>query len=341
MLLLAACAQLAIAQSAAPGPAAADPRNFDATQFGDFVQLGPNWLFAPGDNPAWASPALDDSGWKTISTEKPLTDYGYRDIHYAWYRIHLHLRPGTRNLMVGTIEINGNFEVYANGVRLGGSGKMTERLLSAQESLVSYAVPDNLIGERGDLVLAIRCAVNWGSNRGQAPAHPSIPIPFFSLARRRRRWSPVLSAAHYGRAGVAVCPSWPCLPAVISFALYFALRSQQEYLAIGIYLLADSVMMALQLWLHVGMYSFPVHVLDFVVLSVMTVALIEFVRLVLHMPRTRWLLALEVVCSLVFLATPLNTVGIISNTLNSVFFVPVLVMKIVLPVLLIRGRRKG
>jgi hypothetical protein len=147
-------------------------------------------------------------------------------------------------------------------------------------------------------------------------------------------------AAHQGGPELLLC-ILALVAGLISFALYFALRSQQEYLAIGIYLLADSVMMALQLWLNVGSFSFPVHFLDFVLVSVLTIALIEFVRLVLHLPRTRWLLALEVVCSLVFLLTPLHTLGIVSNTLNSVFFVPVLAMKIVLPVLLIRGRLKG
>ena len=340
LLAMAACAPLALAQAAAPDPRSANPRNVDATSFGDIISLGPDWLFAPGDDPAWTSPALDDSGWKTVSTEKPLTDYGYRDFHYAWYRIHIHLRPGARNLTVGTLDINGNYEVFANGLRLGGSGKMTERLLFAQESLVSFAVPDKLIGERGDLVLAIRCAVNWGSSMGHGASTPLNSRSVYLLGHESAPLIASYVSAHQG-GPTLLLSILALLAGVISFALYFALRNQQEYLAIGIYLLADSVMMALQLWLYVVQYSFPVHVLDYVLLSVMTIALIEFVRLVLHMPRTRWLLAMEVVCSLVFLSTPLHTIGIVSNALNSVFFLPILVMKVVLPVLLIRGRRKG
>jgi len=340
LLFAAACATLAWAQAAAPAAAATDPRSFDASQFGDLVSIGPNWLFAPGDNPAWASPTLDDSGWMTISTEKPLTDYGLRDLRYAWYRIHLHLSPGTRNLTVGVAGVSGNYEVYANGLRIGGSGKMKERLLTAQESLVTYAVPGNLTGERGDLVLAIRCVVNWGSNRGHGASTPLGSQSVYLLGQEVAPLIASYAAAHMGGPELLL-GILALLAGMISFALYFALRSQQEYLAIGIYLLAYSVMMALQLWLYIGSFSFPVHVLDFVVLGVLTIALIEFVRLVLHLPRTRWLLALEVVCSLVFLATPLNTLGIISNTLNSVFFVPILVMKIVLPVLLLRGRLQG
>jgi hypothetical protein len=334
-LMLAGCASFAPAQAVAP-----NPRNFDATQFGDYVTLGPDWLFAPGDNPAWASPALDDSGWKTVSTTKDLTEYGYRDLHYAWYRIHIHLRPGSRNLAVGTAGISGNYEVFANGVRLGGSGKMTERLLSVQESLVNYAVPDNLIGERGDLVLAIRCVVNWGSNQGHGASTPIYSDTVFLFGNNSAPMIASFVAAHNGGPQLLSC-ILALVAGLISLALYFALRSQQEYLAIAIYLLTDSVMMALQLWLFVGTFSFPVHFLDYVLVGVLTITLIEFVRLVLHMPRTRWLLAMEVVCSLVFLLVPLHTLGIVSDTLNSLFFLPVLVMKVVLPVLLIRGRLKG
>jgi hypothetical protein len=287
-LLLAGCAPFALAQASATDPGRANPRNVDATQFGDIVTLGPDWLFAPGDDLAWASPAFDDSGWKTVSAEKPLNDYGYRDLHYAWYRIHVHLRPGTRNLMVGIEDFVGNYEVYANGIRLGGSGKMKERLLSAQNSLVAYAVPDHLVGERGDLVLAIRCAVNWGSSMGRGASTPISYESVLLLSQVSAMVATSYVAAHQGGPELLL-GILALLAGLISFALYFALRSQQEYLAIGIYLLADSVMMALQLWLYVGGFSFPVHFLDFVVLSVLTIALIEFVRLVLHLPRTHLL----------------------------------------------------
>jgi hypothetical protein len=341
LLLAGACAPFVLAQAAAPDPGSANPRNVDASQFGALVNVGPNWLFAPGDDPAWALTAFDDSNWKTVSTEKPLSDYGYRDLHYAWYRIHVHLRPGTRNLMVGTVNMDGNYEVYANGVLVGSSGKMKERLLSGQESLVSYSVPDNLVGERGDLVLAIRCAVNWGSSMGRGASTPLSSQSIYFLSRES---APIIAsyvAAHQGGPNLLVC-ILALLAGLISLALYFALRSQQEYLAIGLYLLASSVVMVLQLWLYVGRFSFTGDLLEFIVLGAETIALIEFVRLVLHLPRTHWLLALEVVSSLAFLVYPLHTLGIISNTFYLFgFYLPVLTMKVVLPVLLLRGWVRG
>src|ERR1035441_5314573 len=100
LLLAAVCAPFAAAQAAAHDSGNANPRNVDATQFGERITLGPNWFFAPGDNPAWASSTFDDSGWKTVSAEKPLTDYGYRDLNYAWYQIG---RASCRERLVGSV----------------------------------------------------------------------------------------------------------------------------------------------------------------------------------------------------------------------------------------------
>ena len=336
LLATTVCASGARAQAAA-----ADPRNFDATQFGERVTLGPNWLFAAGDNPAWSSPVFDDSGWKTVSTEKQLPDYGIRDIRYAWYRLHIHLRPGTRNLMVGVVNVDGSYEVYANGVRVGGSGKMTGRLLSEQDPLVAYTVPDNLTAPRGDLVLAIRFAVNWGSSMGRGNSTPLYSDSVYLLSRES---APILASyitAHNAGPPLLLC-GLALGAGLISFALYFALRSQLEYLAIAIYLLASSIVSASFLWLTLNTFSSPVLFAPYAVLGVENFALIEFVRLVLHLRRSRWLLALEVVSSLAFLVNPMHIVGIVPTY---VFLVgsslPVLMVKILLPVLLVRGWLRG
>jgi len=68
-LLLAACAPYAGAQNTGHGPTPGqlNPRHFDAYWLGLRVNLGPDWLFSPDDNSAYASPTYDDSGWKTVS----------------------------------------------------------------------------------------------------------------------------------------------------------------------------------------------------------------------------------------------------------------------------------
>src|ERR1035441_10874745 len=137
LLAICACSLLSGAQASALGD---DPRSFEATRFGERVVLGPNWLFAPGDNPAYASSTFDDSGWKAVSTEKSLWDQGIRNIDFAWYRLHIHLRPGARDLTVATRDVSGRYELYASGIRIGGSTSMTGSQMWSQDGLLAYAV---------------------------------------------------------------------------------------------------------------------------------------------------------------------------------------------------------
>src|ERR1700722_15219533 len=45
------------------------------------------WKFHLGDNPVWASPELDDSGWEDMAADKPWGMQGYRSVdRFAWYR---------------------------------------------------------------------------------------------------------------------------------------------------------------------------------------------------------------------------------------------------------------
>ena len=335
LLLAAVCATHVQAQTGAP-----DPRHIDASQFGGVVSLGPNWLFAPGDNPAYASPSFDDSAWKTISTEKSLLDYGYRDIPHAWYRLHIHLRPGARNLTVGIISVSGNYEVFANGDRIGGDGEMKNVLLSRHSGLFAFAVKDSLLTSNGDLVLAIRCALNRAGDQGRGTSKPLRPQSVYLISQELAPIVVSYVVAHnagppflLGGLGLVV--------ALVSFSLFLALRTQQEYLAISVYLLAASSCMAELVSTSLDS-PFPVYLLMWAALAIENFALIEFVRLVLHLPRARWLLALQILSSLAFFVNPLYSLGIGSvYFFTAGFYLPVLTVKFVLPVLLFRGWLRG
>jgi hypothetical protein len=335
LLLAAICAAYGQAQ-----PGALDPRHVDATQFGDIVSLGPNWLFATGDNPAYASPSFDDSAWKTISAEKPLLDYGYHDISHAWYRLHIHLRTGTRNLTVGIIGVSGNYEVYANGDRIGGDGDMNNVILSSHRALIAYPVKDSLLTPNDDLVLAIRCALNRAGDQGRGTSKPLRPQSVYLLSQGSASNLVSYVAAHNAALPLLLC-GLGLIVALVSFSLFLAMRSQLEYLAISVYLLAASACMAVLVWVSLNS-SFPVYLVMWAALAVENFSLIEFVRLVLHFPRTRWLIALQILSSLAFFVNPLYSVGIGSVYFYTVgFYLPVLAVKFLLPVLLFRGWIRG
>jgi hypothetical protein len=338
-LSLAVYAGSARAQATASG---ANPRNIDATQFGERVTLGPNWLFAPGDNPAWASPAFDDSQWMTVSASKELLEYGIHDIPNGWYRLHVHLRPGTHNLAVALTSIRGSYEVYANGVRIGANGNMAGMVRFIQLGLTAYDVPQSLLGPQGDLVLAIRFSLNIGGNRGRGTSTPIQANSGIYLVSRdaAQRDANYVNVHNAGIDLLLACLG--LLAGVIALALYWAMRSRREYLAVAVYLLAAGVSSGASAWdsLHAQtLYSsFP----RYFCLGIAFFALIEFIRLVLHLPRLRWLFRLQLAMFIFTVTTPVFNSGVGNYFFGfAVYFFPILIVYILLPVLLIQAWRWG
>ncbi len=343
LLLLAACPLFAPAQPVDPGPGNQNPRNFDATQFGERVTLGPDWLFSPGDNPAWASSTFDDSAWKTVSDSKLIPDYGYHNLRYAWYRVHIHLRPGTHHLMVGVQLVDGSYQVYANGVLIGSSGNMAGMVHYFKGGLNALPVPDGLLTARGDLVLAIRIAIDTGAlGRDTLAATPlhSGSIDLISQDEAPRDASYAFS--HKG-AGDLILACLSLLAGLVALALYLAQRSQREYLAVAVYLLALTPYSALWLWAYLHADFMAVFCLRDLFYAIANVAIIEFVRLVLGQPRGRWLLGLEIAAFVSAFGEDFAISGVGSNIFLgfSIHALPTLLVDILLPIMLVRGWRRG
>lgn len=61
------------------------------------TDLAGAWRFHTGDDPAWSSPAIDDSGWSLLQAGMPWTRQGYPNYSgIAWYRLRVTLpaHPG-------------------------------------------------------------------------------------------------------------------------------------------------------------------------------------------------------------------------------------------------------
>jgi signal transduction histidine kinase/CheY-like chemotaxis protein/HPt (histidine-containing phosphotransfer) domain-containing protein len=131
------------------------------------------WRYRHGDDLAWAEPALDDSGWETATV--PM-GWGRRrgPVHpFTWYRRELRVdrrdpdAVGRLGLTLG--KVDGAYEVYAGGRRLGGVGRLPPRPLFAYDRHALYAVPADAVGPDGRLVLALRVwktpatSPHWGA----------------------------------------------------------------------------------------------------------------------------------------------------------------------------------
>jgi sigma-B regulation protein RsbU (phosphoserine phosphatase) len=347
-LLLTAYVSFAGAENAEHGPTQdqLNPRHFDAFYLGMRVDLGPDWLFSQDDNFAYASPTYDDSGWTTVSTNKQLTDYGIRNIPYAWYRMHVHVSPRWNNLAVEVQDIRGSYELFINGVRIGAHGKMVGMLVSGQDYLTSYDIPDSMITPNGDLVIAIRFAINKAGALTVGTSTPFQRNCIFLSARDSAQRDASYEASHQIAVYLMQCVL-SLLVGMVALALYLAMRSQVEYLAISISLLATSFQVAVIIWNHLRGFTASADFLMYLALGISGIASIEFVRLIVQLRRSRWLLALEIALFLSYFAKPLLDIGGLSGSSASLafgfaaFFVPSLIVFALLPLLLIRAARSG
>jgi len=90
--------------------------------------VGGAWQFHTGDDPAWASPTLDDSKWEGIRVDKPWGEQGHFGYTgYAWYRRHIDFVavPGAApDLAMLLPRVEDAYEVYWNGEQVGHVGKL-------------------------------------------------------------------------------------------------------------------------------------------------------------------------------------------------------------------------
>src|SRR5208282_341168 len=89
-----AVALLAIV-SAAPGvKAQVPPRPIDATDLRNPIEFGASGVVQAGDDPAFAQPDFDDSGWSLADAKRRLRDYFPKNQQpIIWRRLHVQVKP--------------------------------------------------------------------------------------------------------------------------------------------------------------------------------------------------------------------------------------------------------
>ncbi len=103
------------APDASAGPVRVTP---DAIANYNSIQLRGAWRYHPGDDPAWADPAYDDSAWETLDIPRQLggasTKSGWPGI--GWFRLRLSVDPALAGVpMAIQLLHNGASEIYVDG----------------------------------------------------------------------------------------------------------------------------------------------------------------------------------------------------------------------------------
>jgi hypothetical protein len=299
VLRLACLAAAAIAlppRSHAQGPTyhpPVDPRSITITSLNHPADITGSWLFHQGDDPAYASPTLDDSGWAVIDITRPLTAYGVVHPDFIWYRTHVHIPPGQHNLGILFRQFDGSEQVFVNGILTGPSTDYPPggRLRRGPDQ--RSPLPDDLIAS-GDLTIAVRGEIQAAS--AGLNASPGFG-PYTTLSLGDAAVLADRSALFLFRADTSntVNLALTGLILLIAIALAFALRREREYLALGLYLAGAFFADAIQIYTSSRLVaerrwsSTPGDL--FIFLSI--IAGMEFARMVLQLPRSRWFVAYE------------------------------------------------
>ena len=83
------------------------------------------WRFHTGDDPAWAHPNFDDSQWTLLRSNEDWGMQGYLGLKgLAGYRFKVTVPADSGPLSLLLPRILTNYEVYADGVPIGGCGAM-------------------------------------------------------------------------------------------------------------------------------------------------------------------------------------------------------------------------
>lgn len=327
---------------------ATNPRQFDAWHLGSQFLLGPDWLFSPDDDPAFASPGYDDIGWKTVSIDRPIESYAPGNVRHVWYRLHIDKPDLTRAIKAHALTIEmqfiyGGYELYFNGVRIGAGGKMDSRYQS-QEYLAPFDVPADAAAPDRDSVIAIRIAVNRTGPDGVGTGTPFKPGSVILAVGDEGQHDAIYVAAHENFV-LVILALLALVAGLVALALYLAMRNRAEYLAIAVTLLALSAQSTAVAWSHLQVLNEQNQFFQTLFLGINVVAGAEFVRLLLHLRRSRWLLALEIAVFLGYFEPNLADLGLWTGGPGLAglagYFLPALVLATVLPILLFRGLRRG
>ena len=268
---------------------------------GTVSSLAGKWRFVPGDDPRWADPSFDDSGWKEIRVP---TGFGRRDdaAPFAWYRLRIDFgekaaaRRGDLRLGLLIGQVDSAYELYAGGILLGGVGRLPPKDPSFDYDRYGiYPVPAAALGPDGSLVLALRVlkAPETRSRIGGPVEGPFFSGPIEELTRKlllAELPTLFLSCTYlllvfslvglYGF-GPAWRPVWLLAGLAIGFGAYGFLKTQWKYALADDFLLFKEIEHGL--------------------LYLITIGFLETIWSLLDRPLPRFLRGVELVMGLAFL----------------------------------------
>jgi hypothetical protein len=213
-------------------------QTFDATALRQPTELATGWRVHAGDDPAYASPAFDDSQWTLFDARTSIRNVvGDSRPGVIWYRLHVKVSPDDRSLALEEYMTGAAFEVYVNGRMLIRSGSVVPFRTYTADGRILAPIPAAETAT-GSLLIAVRLGI---ARLGWDDEYPGYHARNLTLGELRAldnsRWLTVMGQ------NLLSWLDWLASLAlgIVAFALYLSQRNQREYL----WLFASTMLYAL------------------------------------------------------------------------------------------------
>jgi len=224
-------------------PAATVPaQSFDATNLRQPTDLAATWLVHGGDDPAYAQPGFDDSGWTRFNPDGSLKSVlGNSAPEVVWYRLHVKVQPSQLGLSLSEFYLSSAFEIYANGQKILANGRVMPFAAFTLGGRLLARIPDKEIAT-GSVVIAVRTHISkgeWGDT------HPGLYSYNLTIGQesqlREHNWLTVIGQN---------APAWMTNVlalglGIVALALFSAQRQHLEYLWIFLQMFATTCILPL------------------------------------------------------------------------------------------------
>ncbi len=207
----------------------AQPPVFDASHLHGPSTLQAQWLVRAGDDPAYARPGFDDSGWTLFDPSTSIKAiYGKTRPPAVWYRLRVKVDPRQTDLALSEYSLSYAFEIYVNGERLITSGSVDPYKPCTFMAHLRARIPERLIAS-GMLVIALRVhiATSEWNNGNSSPGYYVTNLTLGSApALYRDDWLSIIGSNWL---------SWIedllfLALGIVALVLFSAQRTQTEYL---------------------------------------------------------------------------------------------------------------
>ena len=175
--------------AAAQSVAAAHPSVIDLKEARQALTVvGTQWLFHPGNDPQWAKPDYDDSGWKLLKVSEDWDAQGYHEEQdQAWFRFTILIPAQTPGLVIQMPKITKNYRLYANGQEFGGMGDLPPAPAHSTEGATRiFTIPVTPSQQSQRMTIALRLwqspKFKWAQRDGFGEVQigePGVMLPEF------------------------------------------------------------------------------------------------------------------------------------------------------------------